>query len=60
VLSYESHVRLYLVPCIGHIRLDQLGVADVASVFDYIDTLNDAVTAARATVHHPATAFSVT
>jgi hypothetical protein len=22
VRSYESHVRLYLVPCIGHIRLD--------------------------------------
>ena len=48
VRSYESHIRLYFVPCIGHIRLDRLQVADVASVFGYIDGLNDAVAAARA------------
>jgi integrase len=48
VRSYESHMRLYLVPRIGHIPLDRLRVADVACVFDYIDDLNDAVTAARA------------
>jgi integrase len=47
VRSYESHIRLYLGPCIGHIPLDRLRVADVGSVFDYIDDLNDAVTAAR-------------
>jgi len=37
VRSYESHMRLYLVPRIGHIPLDRLRVADVACVFDYID-----------------------
>jgi integrase len=35
-------------PCVGHIPLDRLRVADVASVFDYIGGLNEAVTAASA------------
>jgi integrase len=48
VRSYESHIRLYLAPCVGHIPLDRLRVADVASVFDYVGGLNEAVTAARA------------
>ena len=48
VRSYEGHIRLYLAPCVGHIPLDRLRVADVASVFDYIGGLNEAVTAARA------------
>lgn len=47
VRSYESHIRLYLVPRIGHVPLDRLRVADVASVFDYIDHLNGAVTQTR-------------
>lgn len=47
VRSYESHIRLHLVPRIGHIPLNRLRVADVASVFDYVDDLNEAVTAAR-------------
>ena len=49
VRSYEGHIRLYLAPCIGHVPLDWLRVTDVATVFDYIDDLNDEVTAARAT-----------
>lgn len=48
VRSYEGHIRLYLIPCIGDIPLDRLRVTDVASVFDYIDDLNDAVTRVRA------------
>jgi integrase len=48
VRSYEGHIRLYLAPCVGHIPLDRLRVADVASVFDYIGGLNEAVTAALA------------
>jgi integrase len=46
--SYEAHVRLYLKPHIGHIRLNRLRVADVASVFDAIDERNDANAQARA------------
>lgn len=46
--SYESHIRLYYQPNIGHIRLDRLRVTDVASVFDAIDELNDLITKARA------------
>jgi integrase len=41
-------MRLYLVPRIGHVPLERLRVTDVVSVFDYIDDLNAAVTAARA------------
>ena len=40
VRSYESHIRLYLAPCIGSIPLDRLRVADVESVFGYIEGLN--------------------
>ncbi|MFF4775479.1 tyrosine-type recombinase/integrase [Microtetraspora fusca] len=45
--SYESHIRLYLIPHIGGIRLDRLQAADVASMFDAIDELNDAIERAR-------------
>jgi hypothetical protein len=33
VRSYESHIRLYLAPCIGHVPLQRLQISDVASVF---------------------------
>src|SRR5216683_2283673 len=48
VRSYEPHIRLYFKPHIGHIRLNRLRVADVASVFDAIDERNDAIAQARA------------
>jgi integrase len=48
VRSYQGHISLYWTPRIGHIQLDRLRVTDVASVFDYIEDLNDAITAARA------------
>jgi integrase len=45
--SYASHVRLYLAPHLGHIRVDRLRVTDVTSVIDAIDELNEAITHAR-------------
>lgn len=47
VRSYATHIRLYYRPRIGDIPLDRLRVTEVASVFDYIDDLNEAVSAAR-------------
>ncbi len=39
--SYESHVRLYLVPYLGTVRLDKLRVAHVADMFEQIAEHND-------------------
>jgi integrase len=47
VRSYEPHIRLYYKPLIGHIRVNRLRVADVASVFEAIDELNDTLSKAR-------------
>lgn len=49
VRSYEAHIRLYYKPHLGRIWIDRLRVADVASVFEAIDELNDAVEHARST-----------
>ncbi|MFC5157292.1 tyrosine recombinase XerC [Nonomuraea angiospora] len=46
--SYESHVRLYLTPYLGNIRLDQLRVSDIAGMFDAIEEFNDTVATERA------------
>ena len=48
VRSYAAHIRLYYQPHIGHIRIDRLRVADVASVFDAIDEASEAIAEARA------------
>lgn len=48
VRSYASHIRLYYKPHIGHISIDRLRVTDVASVFEAIEELNEAITEARA------------
>ena len=45
--AYASHIRLYLTPHLGDIPLDKLRVADVDSMFEAIDELNDTITAAR-------------
>ena len=45
--SYDGHIRLYLKPHLGHIPIDRLRVTDVASVFEHIEELNDAITEAR-------------
>jgi hypothetical protein len=47
VRSYAGHIRLYYRPHIGAIPIDRLRVADVASVFEAIEELNDAITDAR-------------
>jgi integrase len=47
--GYASHIRLYLTPVIGHIRLDQLQVSHVMEIFEAIDELNDTIHAARGT-----------
>lgn len=46
--SYAGHIRLYYQPHIGHISIDRLRVSDVASVFEAIAELNDAITEVRA------------
>ncbi|MEU6784621.1 tyrosine-type recombinase/integrase [Nonomuraea angiospora] len=46
--SYESHVRLYLNPYLGDIRLDRLRVSDIASMFDAIEEFNDIIATERA------------
>ncbi|HEY1155118.1 MAG TPA: tyrosine-type recombinase/integrase, partial [Arthrobacter sp.] len=46
--SYESHVRLYLTPYLGHLRVDQLKVGDVAGMFEQIEEFNDVIAERRA------------
>ncbi|MFD9950749.1 hypothetical protein ACFWYW_27340 [Nonomuraea sp. NPDC059023] len=46
--SYESHIRLYLKPYLGEIRLDRLRVSDVAGMFDAIEEFNDIIVTERA------------
>ena len=48
VRSYSGHISLYLRPHLGYIPIDRLRVTDVASVFDHIEELNDAIAEARA------------
>ena len=47
VRGYASHIRLYYQPHIGCISIDRLRVSDVASVFEAIEELNEAITEAR-------------
>ncbi|MGP3917731.1 tyrosine-type recombinase/integrase [Nonomuraea sp. 10N515B] len=46
--SYASHVRLYLKPYLGDIRLDRLRVSDIAGMFDAIEEFNDIIATERA------------
>lgn len=46
--AYESHVRLYLAPYLGTIRLDRLRVSDLAGMFDAIEEFNDVIRTERA------------
>lgn len=48
VRSYAGHIRLYLKPHLGRIAVDRLRVTDIASMFDHIEELNDAIAEARA------------
>ncbi len=46
--SYEGHIRLYLTPYLGQLRLDQLKVSDIALMFEQIEEFNDTITERRA------------
>ncbi|GAB3494011.1 site-specific integrase [Amycolatopsis cihanbeyliensis] len=46
--SYESHVRLYLKPHLGEIRLDRLQVGHVVKMFQAIEDQNEAIQANNA------------
>lgn len=46
--SYESHIRLYLIPYLGAVRIDKLRGARVADMFAQIAEHNEEITAARA------------
>ena len=45
--SYESHIRLYLTPALGTIRLDRLRVAQIADMFDVLAERNVRIAEAR-------------
>ncbi|MEU8324150.1 site-specific integrase [Nonomuraea sp. NPDC048881] len=46
--TYESHIRLYLKPYLGDIRLDRLRVSDIAGMFDAIEEFNEIIATERA------------
>jgi integrase len=46
--SYESHIRLYLTPHLGHHRLDRLRAGRVQAMFTALDTANDEIVANNA------------
>jgi integrase len=45
LVSYESHVRLYLKPKIGHLRRDRVTVGDLIELFNSIEDDNEAIRA---------------
>lgn len=45
--SYRGHIDQYLIPHLGHLRLDRLRVTDVDAMFDAIDDDNDLIARAR-------------
>ncbi len=47
LVSYESHIRLYLKPKIGHIRRDRFIYDDVVELFNKIDDDNDVIAASN-------------
>ncbi|MGP3960025.1 tyrosine-type recombinase/integrase [Nonomuraea sp. 3N208] len=46
--SYEGHIRLYLTPYLGQLRLDQLKVSDISLMFEQIEEFNDTIAERRA------------
>lgn len=47
IASYEGHIRNYLIPYLGQIRVDRLTLAQVADMFDWIDERNEQISEAR-------------
>jgi integrase len=56
--SYDSHIRLYLAPHLGHHRLDRLRVGHLDAMFNAIEDHNQAIVQARAS-HDPTLRASV-
>lgn len=46
-VTYESHVRLYLKPKLGHVRRDRLNVADGIEMFNSVEDDNDKIESAN-------------
>src|SRR5581483_10104812 len=46
--SYESHIRLYLIPYLGHLRIDRLRPGHIDAMYDAIDERNTTITTQRA------------
>ncbi|MGY5034334.1 site-specific integrase [Streptomyces sp. 900116325] len=46
--GYRSHIRVHLLPGVGHYRLDRLNVAHCQAFFDSIDERNEAIAAENA------------
>ncbi|MGH8879893.1 MAG: site-specific integrase [Stackebrandtia sp.] len=45
--SYESHIRLYLTPHLGEIRIDRLKAGHISDMYDAITERNEHIRAAR-------------
>ncbi|WP_116051240.1 tyrosine-type recombinase/integrase [Amycolatopsis palatopharyngis] len=46
-ISYQTHVRCWLVPHLGYFRLDALTVEHISGMFDAMAERNDTITAAK-------------
>jgi len=46
--SYEAHIRLHLIPYLGHLRIDRLRPGHIDAMYDAIDERNTTITTLRA------------
>ncbi|WP_238010336.1 site-specific integrase [Dactylosporangium sp. AC04546] len=46
--NYEGHIRMYLIPYLGHLRIDRLRPGHIDAMYDAIDERNATITALRA------------
>ena len=46
--SYEGHIRLYLIPYLGHLRIDRLRSGHIDAMYDAIDERNERIRKLRA------------
>lgn len=51
IRSYLSHLTLYLIPHLGHVRLDKLRVGHITAMFDSIAERNDEIVTNRASTN---------
>ncbi|MFB6392274.1 tyrosine-type recombinase/integrase [Polymorphospora lycopeni] len=48
VRTYEAHIRLYLIPYLGHLRIDRLRPGHIDAMYDAIDERNTTIDTLRA------------